>query len=65
MAWDAPSARLSLRKIAAVLPSPKRPTSANLFAVSATMSIRRCSFFCGSGMFTLFVTRYALPTRST
>jgi hypothetical protein len=33
------------------------PTSANLFAVSATMSIRRCSFFCSSGMFTLSVTR--------
>jgi hypothetical protein len=25
-------------------------TSANLFAVSATMSIRRCSFFCRSGL---------------
>jgi hypothetical protein len=36
--------------------------SANLFAVSVTMSIRRCSLLCNSGMFTLSVTRYALPT---
>jgi hypothetical protein len=39
--------------------------SANLFAVSVTMSILRCSLPCSSGMFTLSVTRYALPTRST
>jgi hypothetical protein len=27
--------------------------------------MRRSNFFCRSGMFTLSVTRYALPTRST
>jgi hypothetical protein len=32
-------------------------TSANLFAVSVTMSILRCSLFCSSGIFTLSVTR--------
>ena len=37
-------------------PACERST-ANLFAVSVTMSIRRCSFSCRSGMFTLSVTR--------
>jgi hypothetical protein len=34
-------------------------------AVSRIMSIRCWSLFCRSGMLTLSVTRYALPTRST
>ena len=36
---------------------PEALTSASLFAVSATMSIRCCSFSCRSGIFTLSVTR--------
>lgn len=39
--------------------------SANFLAVSITISIRRCNLFFRSAMFTLSVTRYALPTRST
>ena len=52
-----------LSKIAAGLPAFN---SANLFAVSATMSIRHCSFFCSSGMFTLSVmhTRWRRAQRS-
>jgi hypothetical protein len=30
---------------------PEAPTSANFFAVSVTMSIRRCCLVCSSGMF--------------
>jgi hypothetical protein len=39
--------------------------SASFLAVSMTIVIRRCNLFFRSGMFTLSVTRYALPTRST
>ena len=36
---------------------PIEPEALTCFAVSATKSIHRCSFFCRSGKFTLSVTR--------